>query len=136
MAEALDAPEEDQADLVEDARDALLEDTEDLQLLMQNLTYLLIPPAGGVYTTEPTTELKLLGEVLDLAAHHKDLFRNTPAVPETLLTWPSWRGLGWEMQDHLESSSEHPYLVAAHEHLGEAALLGSSKQMKPSPNKD
>jgi hypothetical protein len=61
----------------EDALDALVADTESLQLLMDNLAYLIAPPLDLANIPEPTPEIELLEDVLLLAAHHKDLSRKT-----------------------------------------------------------
>lgn len=61
----------------EDALDDLAADTEALQLLMDNLAYLIAPPLDLANIPTPTPEVKLLEEVLLLAAHHKDLSRKT-----------------------------------------------------------
>ena len=61
----------------EEALDALLADTEELQTLMENLAYLITPPPTGGITEEPSAEVEILNAALSVAAHHKDLSRNT-----------------------------------------------------------
>ena len=70
---------------VEEALDVLVADTEDMQLLMENLAYLITPPPFGVIIEEPSDEVKMIYAALSVAAHHKDLSRNTQtANPEQL----------------------------------------------------
>ena len=64
----------------EEALDALAADTEDMQLLMENLAYLITPPPIGAIIEEPSDEVKMLNAALSVAAHHKDLFRKTQAA--------------------------------------------------------
>ena len=61
---------------VDEALDVLVADTEDMQLLMENLAYLITPPPLGVVVEEPSKEVKMIYAALSIAAHHKDLFRN------------------------------------------------------------
>jgi hypothetical protein len=61
----------------EDALGELIADTEALQLLMDNLAYLMAPPLDLANIPKPTPEIKLLEDVLRLAAYHKDLSRKT-----------------------------------------------------------
>ncbi|NNM30205.1 MAG: hypothetical protein HKO57_11850 [Akkermansiaceae bacterium] len=69
----------------EEALDALVGDTEDLQLLMENLAYLITPPPTGAILAEPSAEVKMLHAALSVAAHHKDLSRQThAAMPDQL----------------------------------------------------
>ena len=65
---------------VEEALDGLAADTEDMQLLMGNLAYLITPPPFGAIIEEPSDEVKMLNAALSIAAHHKDLFRKTQAT--------------------------------------------------------
>jgi hypothetical protein len=69
----------------EDALDALVADTEALQLLMDNLAYLIAPPLDLGSIPVPTPEIKLLEDVLGLAAHHKDLSRKTQTAGQEQL---------------------------------------------------
>jgi len=70
---------------LEEALDALIADIEDLQLLMENLAYLITPPPTGGITEEPTAEVKMIHQTLSVAAHHKDLSRKThAAAPEEI----------------------------------------------------
>ena len=48
---------------------------------MDNLAYLIAPPLDLANIPTPTPEVKLLEEVLLLAAHHKDLSRKTQTAP-------------------------------------------------------
>jgi len=107
----------------EEALDALLADTEELQTLMENLAYLITPPPTGGITEEPTAEVKMIHQALSVAAHHKDLSRKThAAAPEEIA------GLA-EQQRELASQCKalfpppppHPNIAAAHQHLSEAA---------------
>jgi hypothetical protein len=69
----------------EDALDDLIADTEAMQLLMDNLAYLMTPPLPGSEIEEPSAEVKLIHQAMAIAAHHKDLLRNTrTAAPEQL----------------------------------------------------
>ena len=69
----------------DEALDALVADTEDMQLLMENLAYLITPPPTGAIIEEPSDEVKMIHAALSVAAHHKDLVRNTrTAGPEQL----------------------------------------------------
>ncbi|MDB4734996.1 hypothetical protein OAF62_04665, partial [Akkermansiaceae bacterium] len=65
---------------VEEALGALAADTEDMQLLMENLAYLITPPPTGAIIEEPSDEVKMLNAALSIAAHHKDLTRKTQAT--------------------------------------------------------
>ncbi|MDA7508096.1 hypothetical protein N8504_06960, partial [Akkermansiaceae bacterium] len=65
---------------VEEALDSLVGDTEEMQLLMKNLAYLITPPPIGAFIEEPSDEVKMLNAALSVAAHHKDLFRKTQAA--------------------------------------------------------
>ncbi|MDB4360018.1 hypothetical protein N9Z10_04210 [Akkermansiaceae bacterium] len=65
---------------VEEALDSLAGDTEEMQLLMKNLAYLITPPPIGAFIEEPSDEVKMLNAALSVAAHHKDLFRKTQAA--------------------------------------------------------
>jgi len=64
----------------EDALHDVVADTESLQLLMDNLAYLIAPPLDLANIPVPTPEVKLLENVLGLAAHHKDLSRKTQSA--------------------------------------------------------
>jgi hypothetical protein len=106
----------------EDALDDLVADTEALQLLMDNLAYLIAPPFDLANIPEPTPEVKLLEDVLLLAAHHKDLSRRTrTAPPEQLADFAAQhRKLASKCAAFIPMSKSHPNLVAAHRHLSEA----------------
>ncbi|MFT5110347.1 MAG: hypothetical protein ACI9UA_006001, partial [Pseudoalteromonas tetraodonis] len=69
----------------EDALDDLIADTEALQLLMDNLAYLMTPPPPGTDIEEPSAEVKLIHQAMAIAAPHMDLSRATQiAKPEEL----------------------------------------------------
>lgn len=106
----------------ESALDALLADAEAMQLLMDNLAYLITPPLDLAYIPTPTPEVKLLEDVLLLAAHHKDLSRQTrTAAPEQLADFAAkHRELLSRCAAFIPRSNSHPRLVAAHRHLSEA----------------
>ena len=106
----------------EDALQRLIADTESLQLLMDNLAYLIAPPLDLANIPKPTPEIKLLEDVLLLAAHHKDLSRQTrTATPEQLPDFAAQhRKLESKCAAFIPMSKSHPHLVAAHRHLSEA----------------
>ena len=104
----------------EDALEDLVTDTEALQLLMDNLAYLMAPPLDLANIPVPTPEVKLLEDVLNLAAHHKDLSRATQvAKPKELA------GLAAQQRKLAAQCAALPKpsasLVAAQRHLSEAA---------------
>ena len=71
---------------IDDALDGLVADTEDMQLLMENLAYLITPPPLGVVVEEPSKEVKMIYAALSVASHHKDLFRNTQIAKPDQMT--------------------------------------------------
>ena len=104
----------------EDALGGLVADTEALQLLMDNLAYLMAPPLDLANIPVPTPEVKLLEDVLNLAAHHMDLSRATQvAKPKELA------GLAAQQRKLATQCAALPKpsasLVAAQRHLSEAA---------------
>ena len=104
----------------EDALEDLVADTEALQLLMDNLAYLMAPPLDLANIPVPTPEVKLLEDVLNLAAHHMDLSRATQvAKPKELA------GLAAQQRKLATQCAALPKpsasLVAAQRHLSEAA---------------
>ena len=109
---------------LEDALDALLADTQELQTLTKNLAYLIAPPPTLENLPDPAPEIKLLEEVLMLAAHHKDLSRKTQiATPEQLADFAS------QQRQHesrcaaiVPLSKSHPHLVSTQRHLTEAVV--------------
>jgi DNA-binding FrmR family transcriptional regulator len=107
---------------VEDALQRLIADTEKLQLLMDNLAYLIAPPLDLANIPVPTPEIRLLEDVLMLAAHHKDLSRRTrTATPEQLADFAAQqRKFASKCAAFIPMSKSHPHLVAAHRHLSEA----------------
>ena len=62
---------------IDEALDALVADTGDMQRLMENLAYLITPPPTGTIVEEPSEEIKMLTATLSIAALHKDLLRKT-----------------------------------------------------------
>ena len=79
---------------VEEALDALVADTEDMQLLMENLAYLITPPPFGAIIEEPSDEVKMLNTALSVAAHHKDLARKTQVTePAQLASLAAQQGM-------------------------------------------
>ena len=108
----------------EDVLDALVEDTEKLQTLTENLAYLITPPPFGLELPEPEPEVLLLNKVLGLAAHHNDLSRKTQnATPEQLPDFTSQlRVLESQCAAYIPASKSHPNLIAAHLHLSEAVV--------------
>ena len=107
----------------EEALDALLADTEELQTLMENLAYLITPPPTGGITQEPTAEVKILNAALSVAAHHKDLSRKThAAAPEEIAGLAEQqRALANQCKALFPSPPPHPNIAAAHRHLIAAA---------------
>ena len=108
----------------EDVLDALVEDTEKLQTLTENLAYLITPPPFGLELPEPEPEVLLLNKVLGLAAHHNDLSRKTQnATPEQLPDFTSQlRVIESQCAAYIPASKSHPNLIAAHLHLSEAVV--------------
>ncbi|MFC1805529.1 hypothetical protein ACFL09_00935 [Planctomycetota bacterium] len=127
VAEAVDALKPDDPPASEsgigDALDALVADTEALQTLSKNLAYLIAPPPALADIPEPSPEVKLLGDVLKVAAHHKDLSRKTHAAPpEQLASIASQqRKLESQCAALIPASKSHSNLVAARRHLSGAA---------------
>ena len=118
---------------LEDALDGILADTEDLQLLMKNLAYLIAPPGDLSNIEEPIPEVKLILQTLDIAAFHKDLLRLTHAAPKGGIVSFAEKQLGLAQQCSalLAASEDHPQLVAAQGHLAKAASqLKASEQDK------
>jgi hypothetical protein len=107
----------------EEALDALIADTEDLQLLMKNLAYLITPPPTGGITEEPTAEVKMIHQALSVSAHHKDLSRKThAAAPEEIAGLAEQqRELASQCKALFPPPAPHPNIAAAHRHLAEAA---------------
>lgn len=107
---------------IESGLDALMADAEAMQLLMDNLAYLITPPPDLADIPTPTPEVKLLEDVLLLAAHHKDLSRSTrTAAPGHLANFAAQhRKLLSRCAVFIPRSDSHPRLVAAHRHLSEA----------------
>jgi hypothetical protein len=105
----------------EGALDDLVADTEALQLLMDNLAYLIAPPLDLADIPTPTPEVKLLEDVLLLAAYHKDLSRETRTAGQGQLAAIAARQLALASQSKA-LFPPHPNLAAAHRHLSEAAV--------------
>jgi hypothetical protein len=114
---------------IEEALEALIADTAELQTLMKNLAYLIAPPPDLGAIAEPSPEVKLTLDVLGLASHQKDLARKTQtATPEQLAGFASQqRKLEKQCAVLIPASKSHPNLVAAYGHLsGAAAKLEAS----------
>ncbi len=107
---------------MQQAAEALIADTADLQTLMDNLAYLIAPPPAFV-TAEPTPEIKLVLDVLTLAAYQKDLYRKTQTATaeQTAGFAKAQRQLEKRCAAFIPASGSHPNLVAAKRHLSEAA---------------
>jgi hypothetical protein len=113
-----------------DALDALITDTEALQLLMDNLTYLMTPPPLGAMIKEPSDEVKLILQAMAIAAPHMDLSRATQvAKPEELA------GLAAQQRKLATQCAALPKppasLVAAQRHLSEAAAKLQAGERDP-----
>ena len=128
---------------IEEALEALVADTAEVQTLTENLAYLITPPPSGSIVEEPSPEIQLIHKALAVAAHHKDLSRKThaatpAATPEQLADFASrQRKLETRCAALLPASAEpaakdaEPLanLVAAQRHLSEAAAkLESGKR--------
>jgi len=109
---------------MEEAAGALAADAADLRKLMENLAYLMAPPPDlSPSDAGPRPEVKLVRDVLSLAAHHKDLYRKTQTAPADQMADLA------KVQHRLEkqcaafvpASGSHPNLVAAKRHISEAA---------------
>jgi hypothetical protein len=108
----------------DEALEALIADTTELQTLMEHLAYLISPPPSLDEVQEPTPEVALLEEVLGLAAHHKDLSRKTQTAGQGQLAAIAarQRALASQCEATFPPAPEpHPNLAAAHRHLLEAA---------------
>ena len=107
---------------LEEALDALIADIEDLQLLMENLAYLITPPPTGGITEEPTVEVKMIHQALSVAAHHKDLSRKThAAAPEEIAGLAEQqRELANQCKALFPPPAPHPNIADAHRHFIEA----------------
>lgn len=117
----LDADEKTAAaEQMQKAEDALCADTADLLALMERLATVLSPPLPG---QEPTPEVKLLLEVLALAAQQKDLYWQTQAAgPEQMASLaPKQREFEKRCEGFIPRSQSNPNLVAAKRHIGDAA---------------
>ncbi len=108
---------------MEQAMKTLMADTADLQTLMENLAYLMAPPPDFAANVEPTPEVKLIVDVLTLAAQQKDLYRKTEtATAEHMAGFAKeQRQLEKRCAALIPASKSHPNLVAAKRHLSEAA---------------
>ena len=98
----------------------------DLRTLMKNLAYLIAPPPSLSMPEEPSAEVRLLHEVLGVAAHHQDLSRMTRTAESKRLPElaAGQRELGTRCAVFIQAaadSSPHPRLVSAHRHLAAAA---------------
>ena len=114
----------------EDALDDLVADTEKLQLLMDNLAYLMTPPPPGTEIEEPSAEVKLIHQAMAIAAPHMDLSRATQvARPEELAGLAAQqRELATQCAALLQPPAS---LVAAQRHLSEAAAKLQAGERAP-----
>jgi len=109
---------------IEQAAKALIADAADLRTLMANLAYLIAPPSSfAPSNAEPVPEVKLVLDVLALAAQQKDLYRKTQAA-----TAEQMAGFGKEQRElekqcavAIQASQSHSHLVSAKRHMAEAA---------------
>ena len=103
----------------------LATDTAALQTLMENLAYLITPPPTGAIVEAPSAEVKLIHKALAVAAHHKDLTRQTRrATPKQVADLAKrQRQLVTQIGGLLpKTGAGHPNLVAAQRHLTAAAV--------------
>ena len=98
--------------LMQQAEDALVADTAELLTLMKHLAFVLSPPAPG---TQPRPELKLLLDVLPVAAAQRDLYFHA----QTDVT--KQRALEKQCEAFIPLSQSHPQLVAAKQSMTVAA---------------
>ena len=114
----------------EDALDDLIADTEALQLLMDNLAYLITPPPPGTDIEEPSAEVKLIHQAMAIAASQMDLSRATQvAKPEELA---GLAGQQRELATQCAALLQPPAsLVAAQRHLSEAAAKLQAGERDP-----
>jgi hypothetical protein len=114
----------------EDALDDLIADTEALQLLMDNLAYLITPPLPGTEIEEPSAEVKLIHQAMAIAASHMDLSRATQvAQPEELAGLAAQQlKLATQCAALLQPPAS---LVAAQRHLSEAAAKLQAGELAP-----
>jgi len=110
-----------EAEDVEDAIYTLQDDTADLALLLKNLGFLIAPPADLSNIPEPTPEVQLILNTLDVASYHMDLIREAHSTSEGLEKLASrQQKLEQHATDLLPASEDHPELVAAQKSLAEA----------------
>jgi len=121
--ELVEALADNKADDIEDLLDVLSDQTADMQLLMENLAYLLTPPPNAAIVPEDTPEVKLINQALAVAAPHHELARETrSAAPDQLAKLaPRQAELASRCKALLPESEPHELLVAASGHLAEAA---------------
>jgi hypothetical protein len=114
----------------EDALDDLIADTEALQLLMDNLAYLITPPPPGTEIEDPSAEVKLIHQAMAIAASHMDLSRATQvAKPEELAGLAAQQlKLATQCAALLQPPAS---LVAAQRHLSEAAAKLQAGELAP-----
>jgi len=108
------------AEQMQKAQDALRADTAELLALMERLATVLSPPPPG---KEPAPEVKLLLDVLALAAQQKSLHWQTQAAaPEQMASLaPKQREFAKRSDGFVPRSQSHPDLVAAKRHIADAA---------------
>ncbi len=109
---------------LDQAAKALTTDAADLRTLMKNLAYLIAPPSSfAPSNAEPTPEVKLILDVLALAAQQKDLYRTTQtATAEQMAGFAKeQRELEKQCAAAIQASQSHSHLVSAKRHMAEAA---------------
>jgi len=109
---------------MEQAMNSLISDTADLQTLMENLAYLIAPPPPfAASSEEPTPKVKLILDVLALAAHQKDLYRKTQTAAAEQMAGlaKEQRKVEKQFAALIPASESPPNLVAAKRHISEAA---------------
>jgi len=104
---------------LKESLDTLRAEASEQQTLLKNLAYLIAPPAITGHAPEPEPEIALLEKVLDLAAHHQDLSRNTQSVVKEELAASAKRQR--EFADECGAAGSHPKLASAHIHMKAAA---------------
>lgn len=109
---------------IDQAAETLASDAADLGKLMENLAYLVTPPPSSTpAAAEPTPEVKLVKDILALAALQKDQYRQTHSATreQMVAAARSYRQLEKRCAEAVQASKSHPHLVAARRHLAEAA---------------
>ena len=118
----LEAIAEKNEEDIEDAIYDLQDDSADISLLLKNLAYLISPPPDLSNVAEPTPEVKLILQTLDVASYHMDLIREAHTSSDGLTELAAKQEkLEKQCAELLPASESHPKLVAAQKHLAEAA---------------